>query len=128
MILTSIQTGSFLAGVITGIITLFFKSGARKALLNWRPIMFLNLSYKIYAKALQLQVQPILMEMISHEQSAFLFLKFILDNILLTQEMMAWSVQSRQSLFFLKLDFAKAYDMVDWNFMFAAMVSMDYPA
>jgi hypothetical protein len=54
------------------------------ALTNWRPITLLNLSYKFFAKAIQLRLQPILMEIISCKQSVFLLLRFILDNILLT--------------------------------------------
>jgi hypothetical protein len=46
--------------------------------------MQLNLNYKIYTKALQLRLQPVLMEVISSEQSAFLLLLLILDNIMLT--------------------------------------------
>jgi hypothetical protein len=127
MIQDSIRTSRFPAGVTTSMIALLFKSRVRAALSNWHPITLLNLSYKIYAKALQLQVQLILMETISHEQLAFLPLRFILDNILLTQQTMAWASQSQQALFFLKLDFAKAYDKVDWNFKFEAMTAMGYP-
>jgi hypothetical protein len=80
----SIREGSFPPSVIAGMIALLHKGGTRSALTNWRPITLLNLSYKIYAKALQLRLQPVLMETISCEQSAFLPLRFILDNILLT--------------------------------------------
>jgi hypothetical protein len=87
----------------------------------------LNISYKIYAKALQLRLQPVLMEVINCEQSAFLPLRFILDNILLTQETMAWADQSKQALLFLKLDFSKAYDMVEWRFLFETLVTLGIP-
>ena len=61
------------------------------------------------------------MEIISPEQSAFLPMRFILDNLVLTQETMAWAKQSNQALLFLKLDFLKAYDMVEWGCLFKAM-------
>jgi hypothetical protein len=75
--------------------------------MNWHPITLLNISYKIYAKALQLRLQPVLMEIISSEQSAFLPLRFILDNIMLKQETIAWAERSGQDLLFLKLDSPK---------------------
>lgn len=45
--------------------------------------MLLNVAYNFFAKALQ----PILMEIISYDQSAFLTMRFIFDNVLLTYKM-----------------------------------------
>jgi hypothetical protein len=128
MLLASIQAGRLPPGVTTSMIALLHKGGQRTALTNWRPITLLNLSYKVYAKALQLRLQQVLMETISCEQSAFLLLRFILDNILLTQETMAWAEYSKHDLLFLKLDFSKAYDMVNWDFLFATMEKIGFPA
>jgi hypothetical protein len=75
-------------------------------------------AYKRFAKVLQLRLQPVVMELVSPDQSAFLPLLFILDNLLLTMETMAWAKASQQPLIFLKLDFSKAYDMVEWGFIF----------
>jgi hypothetical protein len=61
------------------------------------------------------------MEIISLDQSAFLPMQFILDNILLTHETMEWVEHSNQPLIFLKLDFSKAYDMVEHNFLFGVI-------
>lgn len=83
--------------------------------------MLLTLVYKIFAKTLQLRFQPILKDVISPEQTAFLPLRFILDNIVLTQETLHWARTSKQPTVFLKLDFSKAYDKVSWHFLFHAM-------
>lgn len=104
----SIQQGKYPPGVTHGMIALLHKGGERQALTNWRPITLLNMGYKIYTKALQLRLQPTLMEIISHNQSAFLPMRFILDNLFLTQETLDWADQSNQDLIFLKLDFSKA--------------------
>lgn len=127
MVTTSIAKGQLPMSVTKGMIALLDKGGEHTKLTNWRPIMLLNLSYKIYAKALQLRLQFVLMEVISLEKSVFLPLRFILDNLLLTQETMAWAEHSHQPLLFLKLDFSKAYDMVDWDFIFLVMASMGFP-
>ena len=89
MINTSIREGQLPLGITQGMIVLLHKGGDRQALTNWRPITLLNLSYKIYAKALQLRLQPVLMDVISPDQSGFLPLRFILDNLLITQETLA---------------------------------------
>lgn len=86
------------------------------------------MGYKVYAKALQLRLQPVLMELISFDQSAFLLMRFILDNLLLTQETMSGAEKSNQALLFLKLDFSKAYDMVEWGCLFRIMEKMGFPS
>lgn len=90
----------------------------------WRPITLLTSIYKIYAKILQLRLQPLLSDVISPEQTAFLPLRYILDNIVVTHETLHWAKASRQPLVFLKLDFTKAYDKLSWKFLFHAMRSM----
>ena len=127
MINESVREGRLPPGVTQGMIVLLHKGGNRQALTNWRPITLLNLGYKIYAKALQLRLQLVLMEVISPDQSAFLPLRFILDNLLITQETMAWAEASNQSMIFLKLDFLKAYDMVDWQCMYKILEKLGFP-
>ena len=127
MIQDSLRTGRFPHGVTRGLITLIPKSGNLKFLNNWRPITLLNVGYKIYAKALQMRVQDPLSEIISPDQSAYLRNRFILDNILLTHETLSWAKKSKQDTIFLKLDFSKAFDRVDWSFLFQIMSRMGFP-
>jgi hypothetical protein len=123
MLQTAIARGSLLHGVTKGLIVLLHKGDARSTLNNWRPITLLNVSYKLFAKTLQ----PILMELISPDQSAFLPVWYILDNIFLTQETKYHAKQSNQPLFFHKLDFSKAYDKVDLRFLFQSLVHLGFP-
>jgi hypothetical protein len=116
------------SGVTEGLIALLHKGGLRESLNNWRPITLLNVSYKNFAKALQMRLQPELIEVISPDQSAFLPMRFILDNVFLTSETIHCAKQSQQPLLFLKLDFSKAYDKVDLSFLYRAMDKMGFPA
>lgn len=127
MITDAIVADRFPNGVTCGVLTLLHKGGNRNLLTNWRPIALLNVSYKIYAKALQLRLQPVLSEIIGDDQSAFLHGRFILDNIMLTHETIDWARHSQHDLIFLKLDFRKAYDRVDWTFLFDAMAKLGFP-
>lgn len=77
-----------------GVLALLHKGNSRCKLTNWRPIALLNVSYKLFAKVLQLRLQPILYEINSDDQSAFLPHRFILDNIFMTQETLDWTHQS----------------------------------
>jgi hypothetical protein len=54
-------------------------------------------------------------------------MRFILDNIFLTYESIHYAKQPRQPLFFFKLDFSKAYNKVDLEFLFQALVRMGFP-
>jgi hypothetical protein len=128
MLNLSILGGSLPPNTTEGLIVLLHKGGCRKSLNNWRPITLLNVTYKLFAKCLQLRLQPILNEVISHDQSAFLPMHFILDNIFLTYETIAYAKESNQPLLFLKLDFSKAYDKVDWHFLFKALESLGFPS
>ena len=67
------------------------------------------------------------MEVNNCEQSAFLPFRFILDNIMLTQETLSWVEYSKQDLLFQKLDFSKAFNMVDWSFLFKTMIKLGFP-
>ena len=124
MIITSIEEGKLHDGITKGVISLIPKEGDNKDLNYWRPIILLTVSYKIFAKILQLRLQPMFRDVISPEQTAFLPLGFILDNIVLTQETLHWARQSKQPSVFLKLNFSKAYDKVSWRFLFHTMKTM----
>ncbi len=80
--------------------------------------------YKIFTKAFQVHLQPILMDVNNQDQSTFLPFKFILNNILLTHEIISWAKRSKQSFMFLKLNFSKAYDKMNWNFLFGCMKNL----
>lgn len=127
MITEATASGNLPPVVTRGLIALLHKGDIRSRLTNWRPITLLNVGYKVFAKILQLRVQPILMEVISFDQSAFLPMRLILDNIMLTHETMDWANHTGQPLIFLKLDFSKAFDMVDWKFLFRAMSTLGFP-
>lgn len=65
-------------------LTLLHKGGDEENPGNWRPIALLNVTYKIYAKVLQRHLQvPVLSEVISMDQTTFLPLRYIFNNILL---------------------------------------------
>jgi hypothetical protein len=112
--------------ILRGLITLLHKGGDRLPLGNYRPITLLNSTYKIYAKCLQRRLKPVLAEVISPDQKAFLPKRYILDNIVIIQETLNWTKVSKQPLLLLKLDFAKAYDRVLWVFLFQIMEDLGF--
>jgi hypothetical protein len=57
------------------------------------------------------------MKVIDSNYIAFLPFRYIWNvNVLLAHETINWAKQTKQEMIFLKLDFAKAYNMVTWDF------------
>ena len=80
----------------------------------WTIALF-NVIYRIYSKALQIRLQPIPLGVIIVDETMFLPLTHILDNMSLTHETLAWAKHSYQKVVFRKLDFANAYDKLHGN-------------
>ncbi len=60
------------------------------------------------------------MKIIDNDQIAFLPLRYILDNVLLTHQTIDWAKRFKQDMMFLKLKFAKVFDKVSWSFFVQA--------
>jgi hypothetical protein len=86
---------------------------------DFRPISLYNVVYKLIAKSLADRIKPHLSDYISQAQSAFVAGRHISSNIILTQEIIhsftlkSWTSQA----FLLKIDLAKAFDRLEWNFI-----------
>jgi hypothetical protein len=127
MVQESIQQGHFPHRVNKGLIALIHKGNAIDDLGNWRPISLLNVAYKIMAKALQRRLQPLLSKVISPDQTAFLPYRYILDNVLVLHESIAWAHELEQDMALFKLDFCKAYDTVHLPSLFQIMRAFGVP-
>lgn len=87
-----------------------------------RPISLSNFTCKIISKILANRLNPLLGRIISDNQSGFVKGRLITDNILLTQEI-AQSIKqyNKGGNLIMKLDMAKAYDKMSWNFLMSVM-------
>jgi hypothetical protein len=104
-----------------GLITLIPKSGDHAKLGNWRPITLLGSLYKILAKTLARRLQVFLPRVIRPGETDFVEGRSILDNTFLAQEAKDWVEESNQDLILLLLDFEKAFDKIEWSFLFEAL-------
>lgn len=108
-------------GFSHGAISVLFKKGDRADPANYRPITLLNVDYRLLAKVLSNRLLPCLDAVIDPMQTAFLKGRHIGDSIMLLQVLPdALKAESKGAVMAF-LDFAKAYDTVDRQFMLNVM-------
>ncbi|KAL2610767.1 hypothetical protein R1flu_022459 [Riccia fluitans] len=111
---------------LEGIIKLIPKGESKERLTDWRPITLLNTYYKIIAKILATRLQLILPGIISPQQTGFIQGRNMMDNILsfwLTNDIL---IQQKRSGLFLKLDFEKAFDWVEHDYLWDTMNKLGF--
>jgi hypothetical protein len=88
---------------------------------KFRPKRLSNCSEKIITKILKKRLVPILDRLIDHSQSAFIKGRFLLDSVITAYEVLPFWLIKKQKELLVKLDFDKAYDMVNWDFLTEVM-------
>ena len=101
--------------------------GASEDIRAWLPITLLNTVYKIYAKVLALCLQPLLFDIIHTCQTGFMQDRSIFDIVILFWELSASAMAMKEDFVILLLDFEKAYDRVNWDFLEEAMRRLGFP-
>lgn len=105
-----------------GIINLIPKKDEdRRRVGNWRPITLLNIDYKILTKAMATRLQSVLPGIIHGDQTGFIPGRCISENLRTIQDVIDFTNATSQLAFMAALDFKKAFDSVEWNFIFKAL-------
>ncbi|KAI3794371.1 hypothetical protein L1987_37001 [Smallanthus sonchifolius] len=94
---------------------------------NFRPINLVGVLSKTISKVLTNRMRKVLHEVISDSQSAFITGKHILDGPLIVNEIINWLKKKKSRAFILKIDFEKAYDNVNWDFVESSLSQMGFP-
>ncbi|XP_059285830.1 uncharacterized protein LOC132039350 [Lycium ferocissimum] len=92
-----------------------------------QPISLSNFTSKIITKLISRRLNPILPLMISENQSGFLKGRIITENIQLAQEIVQ-NVKNKNKggNVVIKLDMAKAYNIMSWPCIYAALRKFDF--
>ncbi|XP_071741242.1 uncharacterized protein [Rutidosis leptorrhynchoides] len=120
------DTGEISKGCNASFVTLVPKKLVPGGLGDFRPISLIGSYYKIVAKILSNRLQKILPSLVSSGKSAFLKGRFILDGVLIANETIDYLKASRKKGIIFKVDFEKAFDSLNWQFLFEVMKSMGF--
>jgi hypothetical protein len=116
-------------GLNDAAIVLIPKTKDASNLKDYIPISLCNVVYKIISRCIVNRLCPMLDEIISPTQSAFIPGRMITDNALIAFECI-YAIQKntakRGKYCAYKLDLAKAYDGVDWTFLEGALRKLGF--
>lgn len=122
------RTGQLLREVNATILALVPKVPNASAVSDFRPIACCNTIYKVITKILANRIAAVLNVLISPSQNAFVKGRKIRDNILLAQELFAgFHLHPYLPKCAIKVDFHKAYDKVDWEFLELVLLAFHFP-
>ena len=96
-----------------GVITVIPKPNKDPTLIkNYRPISLLNVDYKVAAKALAARLK---------NQTGFIKGRFIGENIRFVLDCIDYCKDHDISGFLLLVDFEKAFDRLEWDFIYSCL-------
>ncbi|KAL0770758.1 hypothetical protein Bca101_035909 [Brassica carinata] len=110
------------------ILTLVPKKPGASTISDYRPISCCNTTYKTISKMLVKRLKVILPEVILPNQTAFVQGRLLIENTVLASEI----VQGYHKLggpkrVTIKVDIAKAFDTIRWEFIFQCLRSLSVP-
>ncbi|KAK0575315.1 hypothetical protein LWI29_037124 [Acer saccharum] len=113
------QKGNIPSDINQTIISLIPKVPNPTSMTQLKPINLYNTIYKIVSKILVQKIRPLLPNIVSPNQMAFIQGRQIQDNIIVAQEVLHKFRKVKGKLGFMawKIDLAKAYDKLQWGFI-----------
>ena len=109
------------------IITLIEKKDKdKRKMSNSRPISLINVDVKIGSKAIALRLQTVLPRIIHHNQHAYVKGRTINDAIRTIDDILVYTERYGINGKMLAIDFQKAFDSVNRNFLFSTLAAFNF--
>ncbi|GAU43299.1 hypothetical protein TSUD_389980 [Trifolium subterraneum] len=122
------RQGILSKGLNSTFIALIPKVESPQRVADFRPIVLVSSIYKIISKVLANRLRNVIGNIVSKSQSAFIKGRQILDGVLIANEVVDDAKCNNKDLLLFKVDFEKAYDSVDWDYLSDVMIKMNFPS
>ncbi|CAA7027691.1 unnamed protein product [Microthlaspi erraticum] len=110
------------------ILTLIPKFPGASLITDFRPISCLNTLYKVVSRLLVRRLKPILPDLILPNQTAFVKDRLLVENTVLAGELVnGFHKANGTRRITIKVDIAKAFDSVSWEFLFNCLEGLELP-
>ena len=106
------------------LIALIFKKGDRLGHKNWRPISPLSVDYKLCARVLAGRLLKVIATVVAPDQTWGVPDRYIGESVAFLRDVVELANKYNLPVALLSLDQEKAFDRVDWPFLFATLAKM----
>ena len=118
----SIYSGKLSISQRQGVISLLPKPDKDPHYLkNWRPISLLTTDYKILSSTIASRLKNKLQNIIHTDQTGFLKGRYIGENVRNVIDIIDYIEKENMSGIILTIDYEKAFDKIEWNFIFKTL-------
>ncbi|KAJ0918078.1 putative RNA-directed DNA polymerase [Helianthus annuus] len=93
---------------------------------DYRPISLIGCMPKVTGKILACIIQRVINGLIGFEQTTYIKGRNIFDGHILLNVIHTWARKSHKQLLLFKVDFAKAFDSVNWNYLGSILLKMGF--
>ncbi len=116
------ESGTLSVSQRKAIVTLMHKGKdlPRDRITNYRPLSLTNVDYKIGAKSLATRLQSVISSVVHTDQTAYIKGRGVTDNIRLIDDVLWYTREHNLDGILLALDFAKAFDSLDREYILKA--------
>ena len=110
------------------IISLLEKNGKDKTYIkNWRPISLINFDTKLISKLYAERLKKVMPDLVHPNQVAYVKGRFIGEGTRVIEESMHFTKKYKLNAYAVAIDFEKAFDSVDWQYMWETLEAFNIP-
>ena len=86
---------------------------------NWHPISLLNVNYNLAAQAIAGRLLKVIHLVVAEDQTCGVPGRYIGENVAFLRDVVSYATMFDSPVAILSLDQEKAFDRVDWSFMYS---------